>query len=394
MLRNTVAAALGAQTGFRPGGASLGGQLAHLAFPLTLGEQGPFGARGIPAVTLSLAADHPIPAAEPTSPDQLNATGRAVLQTINALDGGARVPPASPYLLYSGKVVPAWAVKLLVAVLLLPVLLAVIDGFARVRRRGHSVTAGLRWVLALSLPFVLGTLLLVAARLVGFISAVPPGPVAAGAVPLDGSGVALIAVTVLVLVLAFFVLTRLARSSERRPAPSSGTTAPNASPGPSARHPAPVTDPGRSIAVLIVMCAVTVAIWLVNPFAAILVVPALHLWMWVVDPELRPPRPLIALLLLVGLAPPVLVVLYYVSVLGLGPLGVIWNGLLLIAGGHVGLASAVEWSLVLGCAVSVFTIAARSLREPRPEEAPVTVRGPITYAGPGSLGGTESALRR
>jgi hypothetical protein len=25
---------------------------------------------------------------------------------------------------------------------------------------------------------------------------------------------------------------------------------------------------------------------------------------------------------------------------------------------------------------------------------PVTVRGPVTYAGPGSLGGTESALRR
>jgi hypothetical protein len=24
----------------------------------------------------------------------------------------------------------------------------------------------------------------------------------------------------------------------------------------------------------------------------------------------------------------------------------------------------------------------------------VTVRGPLTYAGPGSLGGTESALRR
>jgi hypothetical protein len=25
---------------------------------------------------------------------------------------------------------------------------------------------------------------------------------------------------------------------------------------------------------------------------------------------------------------------------------------------------------------------------------PITVRGPKTYAGPGSLGGTESALRR
>jgi hypothetical protein len=153
-------------------------------------------------------------------------------------------------------------------------------------------------------------------------------------------------------------------------------------------------DPGRSIAVLIVMCVATIGIWIVNPFAAILVIPALHLWMWLVEPELRPPRPLLALLLLVGLAPPVLVVLYYASVLGLGPLGLIWNGVLLIAGGHVGLLAAVEWSLVLGCVVSVLAITVRSLREPRPEEAPVTVRGPVTYAGPGSLGGTESALRR
>jgi hypothetical protein len=37
------------------------------------------------------------------------------------------------------------------------------------------------------------------------------------------------------------------------------------------------------------------------------------------------------------------------------------------------------------------------LRKRRPEdEGPqdVTVRGPVSYAGPGSLGGTESALRR
>jgi hypothetical protein len=26
--------------------------------------------------------------------------------------------------------------------------------------------------------------------------------------------------------------------------------------------------------------------------------------------------------------------------------------------------------------------------------APLTIRGPLSYAGPGSLGGTESALRR
>src|SRR5205807_6332795 len=58
-LRNTLAAALAGQANLKPGGTSLGGQILHLALPLTLGEQAPFGDRGIPAVTVSLSGDHP-----------------------------------------------------------------------------------------------------------------------------------------------------------------------------------------------------------------------------------------------------------------------------------------------------------------------------------------------
>ena len=47
-LRNTVAAALGAQAALGAGGTSLGGQFAHLAFPLTISQQGPFGVHGDP----------------------------------------------------------------------------------------------------------------------------------------------------------------------------------------------------------------------------------------------------------------------------------------------------------------------------------------------------------
>jgi hypothetical protein len=121
---------------------------------------------------------------------------------------------------------------------------------------------------------------------------------------------------------------------------------------------------------------------------------ALHLWMWVLDPDVRVPVPLVLVLLAGGLAPAVLVVLYYVLSIGLSPLGVAWNGLLLIAGGQLGVLTSLEWSVALGCAISVFVVALRAAREHHPEEVPITVRGPITYAGPGSLGGTESALRR
>jgi hypothetical protein len=101
-----------------------------------------------------------------------------------------------------------------------------------------------------------------------------------------------------------------------------------------------------------------------------------------------------ALLVIAGLVPVVLVLLYSLSTQGLGPADAVWHGVLLIAGGQVGLLAAVEWSLILGCVVSVVVIGVRTQRQPRPEDAPVTVRGPVSYAGPGSLGGTESALRR
>jgi len=62
----------------------------------------------------------------------------------------------------------------------------------------------------------------------------------------------------------------------------------------------------------------------------------------------------------------------------------------------VSVISAIEWSVVLGCTVSLAVMIVRIVRQPRaqPVEVPITMRGPISYAGPGSLGGTRSAMRR
>jgi hypothetical protein len=383
MLRNTVAAALGAQAGLRPGATSMAGQFVHLAFPLTISEQGPFGARGEPAVLLSLSGERgPAADAPVQGPDQITALGRTVLQTISALDGGPAVAAPSSYVLLAGKVVPGWAIELFVLALIVPVLLATVDGLARARRRGHVLWRWVIWVLAGALPFALAALVILGARLTGAIGAAPAGPVGAGAVPLHGAGIAVLAVAGCVLLLSFALLRplviRLAGGGQAR----------------SAHHAGEPPSEGAGAAVLLVMCLVTIAIWFANPFAAALVVPALHLWMWVVTPQVRL-RPLVVLaLFLAGLAPPALVVLYYSLTLGFGPLGVAWNAVLLLAGGEVGILAALEWSVVFGCVASVALIALRAARRDRPEQAPVTVRGPITYAGPGSLGGTESALRR
>ena len=70
----------------------------------------------------------------------------------------------SSYLVFSGKAIPAWAVRLLVLMLILPVLVATVDGLARARRRGHSILRWSAWVLAAAVPFVLVVAVIVIAR--------------------------------------------------------------------------------------------------------------------------------------------------------------------------------------------------------------------------------------
>jgi hypothetical protein len=381
-LRNTVASALAAQTSLSDGFTGLGGQFAHLAFPFTLGQQAPFGAHGIPAVELSLSGEQgPAADAEVVDPTQLTAVGRTVLTTISALDSGKTLPPPSAYVLLGGKMVPGWAISLFVLALLVPVMMTTVDGVARARRRGHIMWRSLTVVLAAAVPFVLLVGLILLARPTGVIKVAPPGPVAAGAIPLTGGGVALLVVMALVLLAGAAGVLVLARRLPTRTRTS--------------RRPAEGLDSDGAMAgLLVVMCVITFVIWLSNPFAAFLLVPALHLWLWAVSPDMRVPVPLRFVLIAIGIAPAVLVVAYYANELGYGPVNVLWEMVLLLAGHGVSIVSAIEWSVVLGCLFSAVTLSLLAARGSRTVPIPVTVRGPVTYAGPGSLGGTKSALRR
>jgi hypothetical protein len=384
-LRNTVAAALAAQTPFTDQGTGLGGQFAHLAFPLTLGQQAPFNAAGIPAVQLSVSGEQPPGPDTAVSRSTLTGMGRTVLATISALDGGPPAATPSPYLLLSGKVVPGWAVSLFVLALLIPVALTTVDGVARARRRGHTIWRSVALIGAVAVPFVAGGLVVLIARLVGGLDAAPPGPVPAGAIPLRGGGI-----TVLILASLAFLGSAAVVGSAARRIPARRDNARR-------RQDAGAGTDGAVAGLLMVMCAVTFVIWLGNPFAALLLVPALHLWMWATSPDLRLPSAVRALLIAIGIAPVALIVVYYANTLGYGPVGLVWQATLLLAGHGVSLVAALEWCLVLGClaaTVALAVLAALSGRRARATPMPVTVRGPVTYAGPGSLGGTKSALRR
>ena len=143
---------------------------------------------------------------------------------------------------------------------------------------------------------------------------------------------------------------------------------------------------------------VAIVVWLSNPYAALLLIGALHLWLLLVSPRTRPPRPAALALVVVALVPLALLIAFYARELGLGPGGIAWDAVLLIAGGHIGIAATILWSLGFGCVVAAGLLATAPEAELGDDGiddgTPLRIRGPLSYAGPGSLGGTESALRR
>ena len=96
-----------------------------------------------------------------------------------------------------------------------------------------------------------------------------------------------------------------------------------------------------------------------------------------------------------GLLLPALVAVYYLFALSVNPFAGAWYLFLLVTGHAVGLVTALLGCVLLGALASAL-VAARARRdeEGAPPPARPAVYGPGAHAGPGSLGGTESALRR
>jgi len=391
LLRNTLSAAIQQQTTLSAGDESVGGQFLHLAFPLAASEQRPFAASGEPAVLVSTSGSRVPAPEEKTSQYQITGFGRAVLQSVSALESGTSVPAPSSYMRWSGKVIPSWAVRLLVLALIAPVLIATIDGLARARRRGHRVGPWTLWVLAWCLPFALAVLVVLGLRLTGAINIAPPGPIDGSVLTLGGRAVAILVGLGILIVLGSVGVWWGGRRMW------SGKAAAEATNGHARRRqraPDDAASPGAAAALMLVLCVVTLALWLENPFAAGLMVIALHSWLWIVGPENRLRAPWAVVLLLAGLVPGILAALYYMMVLGLGLAPAAWNAVLMLAGGDYSVTAALEWSIVLGCVISLALMMVRIARQPRPADAPVTIRGPVTYAGPGSLGSTQPTIRR
>src|SRR5205807_3713795 len=122
------------------------------------------------------------------SADRIGSIGRATLRAVFAYDAGGRVDEApSSYLVIGQNTLPRWSVALLVLTLLLPVLAASVDSFARVRRRREPVVPWLRSIAAGVVPFLVALGVAEFLVLVGQAPDAPSIPVPPQTYPWGGS---------------------------------------------------------------------------------------------------------------------------------------------------------------------------------------------------------------
>src|SRR4051794_870751 len=365
-----------------PGGARASGQWARRALPFTVSGQGEPAAAGTPAVLLSVSGERgPAPRA-PVRESRMAEMGRAVVRAVTAIDAAGAGEPTTLGPAFADEpggivtvrnVLPDWSVRLLIGCLLLPALLAALDGYFRARRRRLPVERWLGWVGALAAPFLLAWAWTRGLGLTGAVRA-PGAPVLAAWDPAGTSGVAWAVSALLVWVLAWaFLRPWLVRRTGVRGSPAAG---------------------GAGAAIGALLGVVTLAVWLANPYAAALLLPAAHAWLFLASPGTRLRGWAAIVALAGGAAAPLLLAFHYARALGQNPLELLWSGFLAVAGGHFAPGTGLVLALWAACCAGLLqTLRARRRAAAHTPPEPIHTRGPITYAGPGSLGGTQSALR-
>lgn len=357
-LLQTAARRILEQTGSAPRRMGLLAQLVDLAFPYTLYEQGPFVARGIPAITITTAKDRP-PDPFTDRPEfldgaTLGAVGRSTQQLIGSLDQGPD-PGQGPtsYIWLGARIIRGWAIELTLFALLIPFLVGVVDLYAHCRRRRITLVPAAR-SLRSRLSFWLFTG--VAFYLFGLVGAWPTGPSRPPNPAVAASGnwpvLALLALALVLLVGRIVARQRLV---PRRPVGSDEQLA------------------GDTVA-LLGLAVVALLVLATNPFALIFILPALHAWLWL--PQMRSGKPAArAIVLAAGLAGPTLLVWSFGSRFGLG-FDSPWYLLELAAVGYVHVPAVAITLGAAACSAQLVAVAAgRYAPYPEREERPA--RGPL-----------------
>jgi hypothetical protein len=334
----TAERAVGTQAGLTAEEEPAFTQLARLAIPSGLGEQAPLIADGVDAVAISSAGERPLATADDQLDDlatqSVDAFGRSIQSAIGALDvaDGAVVHGPSAHIELGRNLVPGWALATLALALLLPAGVAAVDGCARALRGRAGLRAGLAWGASRSVPFVGALAILYALVLVGLVPN-PPFPFDPGVYPTGARGAVTFALVVGVAVASAFAL------RFRRSAPAVGEAA--------------IPALGALTA------AAGLVLWLANPYLALLLVPAAHVWLLAAGRPGAVGRAVRALVTLAAWAPAVAAAAAVAVALELGAAAP-WTMTLMVADGQIGLGVTLPLCFLAGALAGTLVLLVRA----------------------------------
>jgi Peptidase family M28 len=246
----------------RPSGAA---QLMDLAFPFTLYGQGIFIAHQIPAITLTTEGPRPPNPSGDTAAaldaQRLNQLGRSAQTLLGSLDAAADVTRGTQSWVWVGsRLIRGWTIQFLFLTALLPFLAAVVDLFARCRRRHIPLRPALRSLLSRLGVWAWAGGLFAFFALVGLLPHGAPRPIAPDTqVAGDWPVVALFALGGLS-ILGWLV-------ARPQLAPRRSVTRPE--------------ELGGHLAAMLGLGTVALVVAAQNPFALLLVLPSVHAWLWI-----------------------------------------------------------------------------------------------------------------
>lgn len=330
-LVSTASARVREQVGIAPSLPSALTQLVDLGLPFAAGEQGPFLARGLAAITITTSekSDPAVPAGDPDTPlsvQRLGQLGRATEALAGSLDasvGGAFRTPDS--LFFRDRVASGWAVRLTLVLCVVPFALGVFDFLLRCRRRALPLAPAFRALRARFLFWLYGGLLVWIGALTGVFptgAAFPLPPFTSLVTDIPVAGLTVLGVA---LVLGWLV---------------------------GRRHliPAQPAEANQQLAgfaaALVGLSVLAFALTLVKPYALVFVLPSLYAWIWL---PLRGQLWKRALVFGVGLMGPLLGLLLLARQLDLNPFDTALYVVGLTTVGYLSLGSvlaAVAWAAV------------------------------------------------
>jgi hypothetical protein len=313
----TATARILEQTGVRPHHPGFFGQLVDLGFPFTLYEQGPFVARGVPAITLTTGGNRPPSAFGDTTGrlgrPKLVKMGRAAQELLGSLNQGLEVAQRPTTDVWVGdRRIRGWTLELVLIALLAPFIVAAVDLFALGRRHGVRLLPAIRALRSRLAYWGFAAIVFTCFRLLGAFGSGPPRP------PNPATSFAgdwpVIALLGFIVVVAVGWIVARDRLVPRRPVTSEVQLA------------------GQTVA-LLALAIVGLLVVSTNPFALLFVLPALHVWLWLPQRQ-RSAGPVRIGLFTLGIAGPAIVLLSLAWRYGLG-LDAPWYLFLLVVVGYV-----------------------------------------------------------